>query len=207
MKKFMTMALALSMAASLCVPAFALGANDVKSFTDSYKEERDVKVVVSGVTASGDKVYGTTIAWEDPTFTYEAANGSATKWDPETHTYKAGSGTIVGAFDKDKMNVVVYNHSNAPIKATCFVGKDVASATTAEFAITGYDVKFTVTNPDGNAATLAAAQPNSALDSVKTTFNMAMSGADMNKYAQNMIAGKRTADTVGNIVVNITPAA
>lgn len=206
MKKFMTMALALSMVASLCVPAFALSASDVKPFTDSYKEERDVKVVVSGVTASGDKVYGTTIAWEDPTFTYQSADGSATKWDPETHTYKAGTGAITGSFDKDKMNVVVYNHSNAKIKATCFVGKDVASATTAEFAITGYDVKFTVTNPDGNAATLAEAQPNSALDSVKTTFNMAMSGADTAKYAQDMIAGARTSDKVGNIVVNITPA-
>lgn len=207
MKKFMTMVLALSMAASLCVPAFALSAGDVKTFTNSYKEDRDVKVVVSGVTSSGDKVYGTTIAWEDPTFTYEAANGSTTKWDPETHTYKAGNGTIVGAFDKNNMNVIVYNHSNAEIKATCFVGKDTNSATTAEYTISGYDVKFTVTNPDGNAATLAAAQPNSALDSVKTTFNMAMSGADMTKYAQNMIAGKRTADTVGNIVVNIAPAA
>lgn len=86
--RFTSLLVAASIAASLCTPAWAT--MDVTTSADGIAgEDKDITVGVSGVDTSDDIVYGTTIVWEDPTFTYTVDGGASTRWDPETHTYKA----------------------------------------------------------------------------------------------------------------------
>lgn len=193
--------MAASIAASLCTPAWAT--MDVTTSADGIAgEDKDITVGVSGVDASDEIVYGTTIVWEDPTFTYTVDGGASTRWDPETHTYKAGNGSISGAFDKNSVGIKVYNHSNAKIDASCFVGAS-ANATTTSYAVSGYDVTLAVSNPDGNAATLPAPEPNSALDAVSTLFTLGISGTGMTKYASDLIASASNGSKLGVVVLNL----
>lgn len=199
--RFISFLMAASIAASLCTPAWAT--MDVTTSADGIAgENKDITVGVSGVDASDDVVYGTTIVWEDPTFTYNVDGGVSTRWDPETHTYKAGSGAIDGAFDKNSVDIRVYNHSNAKIEASCYVGSS-AAATETSYKVAGYDVTLAVSNPDGNAATLPAPEPNSELDAVSTTFALGISGDGMNQYASDLIASASSGARLGTVVVVI----
>ena len=200
-RKIVSLLMALSITASMCVPAWAT--MDVKTSTDGIAgEDKDITVGVSGVSASDEIVYGTTIVWEDPTFTYTVDGGATTRWDPETHTYASPAGAVNGSFDKDSINVKVYNHSNAKIDASCFVGAS-ASATTTSYNVSGYDVTLGVSNPDGNTATLPAAEAGSDLESVNTTFTLGISGTGMNQYATDLIASATNVSKLGKVVVVI----
>ena len=202
-KRFISFLMAASITASLCTPAWAT--MDVTTSTDGIAgENKDITVGVSGVDASDDIVYGTTIVWEDPTFTYTVDGGASTRWDPETHTYVSAAGAVNGSFDKDSISVKVYNHSNAKIDASCFVGAS-ADATTTSYSVSGYDVALSISNPDGNAATLPAPEPNSELDAVSTLFTLCISGTGMTKYASDLIASATNASKLGVVVVNIGP--
>ena len=199
--RFISLLMAASIAASLCTPAWA--AMDVTTSADGIAGgNKDITVGVSGVDASDDVIYGTTIIWEDPTFTYTVDGGASTRWDPETHTYASTAGAVSGSFDKNSIAVKVYNHSNAKIDASCFVGAS-ADATTTSYNVSGYDVTLAVSNPDGNAATLPAPEPNSELDAVSTTFTLGISGDGMNQYASDLIAGAANEAKMGTVVVVI----
>ena len=182
--------------------SFSLKGSVTPAIGDLGSEDKDITIAVDGVTASGDAVYGTTIAWETPTFTYEVAGGATTRWNPETHTYVSAAGAVNGSFDKDSINVKVYNHSNAKIDASCFVGAS-ADATTTSYNVSGYDVTLAVSNPDGNTATLVAPEPNSELDAVSTTFTLAVSGTGMGKYVSDLIASASNGAKLGTVVVVI----
>ena len=210
-RKLLSFLLAATMAASLVVPAAAdngssVAPQDNDSLVVSTTEDgvtgenKDIEIKTSGVGASEEVVYGTTIVWEDPTFTYTVDGGTTTRWDPETHKYTAANGAVSGSFDKDSIKVKVYNHSNAKIDASCFVGAS-ASATTTSYKVSGYDVTLAVSNPDGNTATLPAAEAGSDLESVNTTFTLGISGDGMSQYATDLIAGAASEAKMGTVVV------
>ena len=182
--------------------SFSLKGSASPAVSDIGSENKDITIAVGGVSTSDDTVYGTTIVWEDPTFTYNVDGGVSTRWDPETHTYASAGGAVNGSFDKNSINVKVYNHSNAKIDASCFVGAS-ASATTTSYEVSGYDITLDVSNPDGNTATLPAAEAGSDLESVNTTFTLGISGAGMSQYATDLIAGATNEAKLGTVVVVI----
>lgn len=113
--RFISFLMAASIAASLCTPAWAT--MDITTSGDGIAgEDKDITVGVSGVDASDEIVYGTTIVWEDPTFTYTVDGGASTRWDPETHTYASAAGAVSGSFDKDSISVKVYNASYRQVR-------------------------------------------------------------------------------------------
>lgn len=166
--------------------------------------QKDVVVNINGITASDAKVYGATIVWEEPTFNYKVDGEATARWDPDTHTYSTGS-AINGSFDKTSVAVKVYNHSNAKVDATCYVGADANTATTTSYKVSNYDVNLAVSNPAGEVVTMAAAEPESAIDSVTTQFTLTLSGDELDKYAAGLVAKGNNKATVGVVVVSIEP--
>lgn len=182
--------------------SFSLKGSATPAIGDLGSEDKDITIAVDGVTTSSDAVYGTTIAWETPTFTYEVAGGATTRWNPETHTYATTGGAINGSFDKSSFGVKVYNHSNADINVASYVGAS-AAATTTSYKVSGYDLSMKLSNPDGLKVTMPAAEPESALESVVTAFTLSISGADMDKFATDLIAGAANEAKLGTVVVVI----
>lgn len=172
-------------------------------------EGKDITIGVSGVTSSGDVVYGATIVWEDPTFTYQVLNANTTdnvttRWDVLTHKYVATS-TIGYAtvWDKTAFSVKVYNHSNTRVGAACYIGADAASATETSYKISGYDVTLGISNPDGETVTMPAAGVGSELDSVSTEFKVSASGTGLDVLADDLIASAKNEAKLGTVVVVI----
>lgn len=107
MKRFITAALALIIAASLCVPVMALGSAEITN----DKMEDEIKVSGDFIAAPAmDTVIFADIIWGDLTFTYK--DGSKT-WDVENHVDVVGE----GAWETTQKPITVVNHSNVGISA------------------------------------------------------------------------------------------
>lgn len=110
MKKFLSFLLAMVMAMSMSVTAFAEGGSSTRQ--DAGNQSIDVTAKYNQ--SSGTQItYSVEITWESMTFTYTE---SGTKiWNPETHTYTTST---TGGWDKTEADITVVNHSNAPVTAT-----------------------------------------------------------------------------------------
>jgi len=103
MKRLITLLLAMVMALSLVVPAWA-GDATLTDTTPNNKTTQDVTVNVTGYA----EVYSVTVSWESLNFTYKRG-----AWQPGSHTY-ASTGDGIG-WNDTSATVTVTNDSNASI--------------------------------------------------------------------------------------------
>ena len=109
MKKFFTIILAFAIVCSMRVPVFAAEGND-NGNTSGESHSIDVTAKTSDKNVNEIPVYSVDISWDSMTFTYSE---SGTKvWDASTHTYSTNT---EGGWDKTTADIVVTNHSNAPV--------------------------------------------------------------------------------------------
>ena len=157
MKKILSIILALAMALSMSVTAFA-ATNDGTSGTD--------------ITVNGTYVPGTTgaeqisvdIVWDAMDFTYTGASQGT--WNPATHAY---DGATAGGWSDNTPGITVKNHSNVAVNATLGFKADVA----------GVVGTFTETSGTANdkVLELATAEGTEVSAAPTATANFGISGA------------------------------
>lgn len=111
MKKFLASLLALAMAVSMSVTAFA--ATELETSPADGKSEGSYSIAVTGKYVAGSNAKETIsvdIAWEKMEFTYTAGSSS---YSPDTHK----TTTTAGSWNADKKAITVTNHSNVYITA------------------------------------------------------------------------------------------
>lgn len=144
MKKIGALVLALVMALSLTVTAFAdtTTTDTIKAVTgDTNKATHGVYGTYSkgeNITISDETKYSVDVIWGSLKFTYSATSTAATTlvWDPATHTYTDGAENSTTPFtwtyDTGANEVTVKNHSNAAVNVTfAFTATENAGSVTA----------------------------------------------------------------------------
>ena len=157
MKKTLSIILALLMALSLSVTAFA-ATNDGTSGTD--------------ITVNGTYVPGTTgaeqisvdIVWDAMDFTYTGASQGT--WNPATHAYE---GQAAGGWSDNTPAITVKDHSNVALNATLGFKADVAG-------VVGTFTEASGTEND-SVLELATAVGTEAANAPTATANFGISGA------------------------------
>ena len=157
MKKTLSIILALVMALSLSVTAFA-ATNDGTSGTD--------------ITVNGTYVPGTTgaeqisvdIVWDAMDFTYTGSSQGT--WNPATHAY---DGATAGGWSDNTPGITVKNHSNVAVNATLGFKADVAG-------VVGTFTEASGTEND-SVLELATAVGTEAANAPTATANFRISGA------------------------------
>ncbi len=157
MKKILSVILALVIALSLSVTAFA-ATNDGSSPTDITVNG----TFVSG-TAAGEKI-SVDIVWEAMDFTYTAASQGT--WNPVTHTYE---GATEGGWSDNTPSITVKNHSNVAVNATLGFTADVTG-------VVGTFTEASGTANDG-VLELATAEGTEVANAPTATANFGISGA------------------------------
>ena len=157
MKKTLSIILALVLALSLSVTAFA-ATNDGSSPTD---------ITVNGTFVSGtasDEKISVDIVWDAMDFTYTAASQGT--WNPATHAY---DGATAGGWSDNTPVITVTNHSNVAINATL----DFTPA------VDGVIGTFTETSgtANDNVLELATAVGTEVANAPTATANFGISGA------------------------------
>ena len=157
MKKILSIILALAMALSMSVTAFA-ATNDGTSGTD---------ITVNGTYTPGtaaDEKISVDIVWEAMNFTYTAPSQGT--WNPATHVYE---GATAGGWSDNTPAITVKNHSNVAVNATLGFKADVA----------GVVGTFTETSGTANdkVLELATAEGTEVSAAPTATANFGISGA------------------------------
>lgn len=178
MKKLLACVLALGLAVSTSVTAFAEDA----ATTDTNDSTKSTEIAVNGsyqaATPAGSSI-SVDVVWEDMSFTYTGESQGA--WDPKTHSY----GDTIPAHwawskateDKTAPNITLTNHSDTGVKA--------------KFAFTpkvdGLNGTFTgvgdTTLADDNTLTLPTAVGTASDNAPRavTSFSIGGSGIDSNR--------------------------
>lgn len=182
MKKIVTAAAALAMAATLSLTALAAGNSGT---LESNNATKDITVNAKySNTVTEAEVISVDITWGAMSFTY-SESGSKT-WDPSDHTYEDNSTTD---WVPNGNTITVTNHSNVDVKAAfTYTGKD-ATAPTGSFT---YDK---TAEADGSIK-LTRGLVNSFATAPAVTATLNLSGA--------LDSSKTTATEVGKITVKIT---
>ena len=157
MKKSLSIILALVMALSLSVTAFA-ATNDGSSPTD---------ITVNGTFVSGtaaDEKISVDIVWEAMNFTYTAPSQGT--WNPVTHTYEGGT---EGGWSDNTPAITVKNHSNVAVNATLGFTADVTG-------VIGTFTEASGTEND-NILNLATAEGTTVENAPTATAKFGISGA------------------------------
>ena len=157
MKKTLSIILALVLALSLSVTAFA-ATNDGSSPT-----EIDVNGSFVSGTAADEKI-SVDIVWDPMDFTYTAPSQGT--WNPATHAYE---GATEGGWSDNTPSITVKNHSNVAVNATLDFKADVA----------GVVGTFTETSGTANdkVLELATAEGTEVSAAPTATANFGISGA------------------------------
>ena len=157
MKKTLSIILALVLALSLSVTAFA-ATNDGSSPT-----EIDVNGSFVSGTAADEKI-SVDIVWDPMDFTYTAPSQGT--WNPATHAYE---GATEGGWSDNTPSITVKNHSNVAVNATLGFKADVA----------GVVGTFTETSGTANdkVLELATAEGTEVSAAPTATANFGISGA------------------------------
>ena len=158
MKKFLSILLALVMALSLSVTAFA-AENNGTSGTDIT-----VNGTYSPGTSTADETISVDIAWEAMNFTYTAPSQGT--WNPATHAYE---GQTAGGWSDNTRAITVTNHSNVAVNATLAFNADVAG-------VVGTFTEASGTAND-NILNLATAVGTTVENAPTATANFGISGA------------------------------
>ena len=122
MKRWITLLLAMVMALSLVVPAWAEQKVELPDDGDKKFTEQDVMVTVS----APNEVYNVSITWDSLAFTY-----SGGVWSTSDHVYENGTWS-------NPATVYVKNHSNAQIWYTA----ELTSPNNLDNAFTGVTVEL-----------------------------------------------------------------
>ena len=157
MKKILSIILALAMALSMSVTAFA-ATNDGTSGTD---------ITVNGTYTPGtaaDEKISVDIVWEAMNFTYTAPSQGT--WNPATHAYE---GATEGGWSDNTPSITVKNHSNVAVNATLDFTADVAG-------VIGTFTEASGTAND-NILELATAVDTEVSNAPTATANFGISGA------------------------------
>ena len=157
MKKLLSVILALVMALSLSVTAFA-ATND---------GTQDTEITVNGTYTPGttaDEIISADIAWDAMDFTYTGASQGT--WNPVTHAYE---GAIEGGWSDNTPAITVTNHSNVAINATL-------DFTPAVDGVVGTFTEESGTEND-NILELATAEGTTLENAPTATANFGISGA------------------------------
>ena len=160
MKKLLSVILALVMALSLSVTAFA-ATND---------GTQDTKITVNGSYvsgAAGSSVISVDIEWEAMDFTYSVASQGT--WNPATHAY---DGQTEGGWSDNTPAITVTNHSNVAVNATLGFTADVTG-------VVGTFTEASGTEND-NILNLATAEGTEVANAPTATANFGISGAAIN---------------------------
>ena len=157
MKKLLSVILALVMALSLSVTAFA-ATND---------GTQDTEITVNGTYTPGttaDEIISADIAWDAMDFTYTGASQGT--WNPVTHAYE---GAIEGGWSNNTPAITVTNHSNVAVNATLGFTANVTG-------VVGTFTEASGTEND-NVLELATAEGTEVGSAPKATANFSISGA------------------------------
>ena len=165
MKKTLSIILALVLALSLSVTAFAAENNGTSS-TD---------ITVNGTyipsTSSADETISVDIVWDAMDFTYTGASQGT--WNPATHTY---DGATEGGWSDNTPAVTVTNHSNVAVNATLGFTADVAG-------VVGTFTEASGTANDG-VLELATADGTTVENAPTATANFGISGTAIDANQQ-----------------------
>ena len=157
MKKLLSVILALVMALSLSVTAFA-ATND---------GTQDTEITVNGTYTPGttaDEIISADIAWDAMDFTYTGASQGT--WNPVTHAYE---GAIEGGWSDNTPAITVTNHSNVAVNATLGFTANVTG-------VVGTFTEASGTEND-NVLELATAEGTEVANAPTATANFGISGA------------------------------
>ena len=157
MKKTLSIILALVLALSLSVTAFA-ATND---------GTQDTEITVNGTYTPGttaDEIISADIAWDAMDFTYTAPSQGT--WNPANHTYE---GATAGGWSDNTPAITVTNHSNAAINATLGFTADVTG-------VVGTFTEASGTAND-NVLELATAEGTEVANAPTATASFGISGA------------------------------
>ena len=158
MKKTLSIILALVLALSLSVTAFAAETNN---------GTQDTKITVNGTYTPGtaaDEIISVDIAWDAMDFTYTAPSQGT--WNTVTHAY---DGATAGGWSDNTPSITVKNHSNVAVNATLGFTADVAG-------VIGTFTEASGAANDG-VLELATAEGTEAANAPTATANFGISGA------------------------------
>ena len=163
MKKTLFIILALVMALSLSVTAFA-ATND---------GTQDTEITVNGIYTPGttaDEIISADIAWDAMDFTYTGASQGT--WNPVTHTYE---GATEGGWSNNTPAITVTNHSNVAVNATLSFTANVTGVVDTFTEVSGTE--------NDNILELATAEGTAVADAPTASAKFGISGAaiDANK--------------------------